>query len=168
MGIFVSTVDSNAVGRQLSSLLSYNLETLEHIYEVRILLEKASAFWAAERCTEEDYQRIRSLLEEARSVDPVDYADRFVDLNRNFHLCIAEASQNPVVAMMTENILNLLETTSDETHTIPGRALRSIDEHEKVLTAIVERRPDEAKKTMEEHLSSVLTTLRNNKDSEQS
>lgn len=166
IGIFVATVDGTTVGRQLSSLLRYHLEAIEHIYEVRILLEKAAAYWAAERCSKEDNDRIRQLLDEARKVDPVDYTDRFAELNRNFHLLIAEASQNPVVAMMVENILELLEHTSNETHKIPGRAVRSIDEHERILTAIIERRPEEAKKVMEEHLSSVLTTLREKKNEE--
>lgn len=164
VGIFVATPDGSVVGRHLSSLLCYHLDTLEYIYEVRILLEKAAAFWAAERCTQEDYEKIKKLLEEARMVDPRDYPDRFRELNRSFHILIAEASQNPVVAMMTENILDLLENTTDETHKIPGRAVKSIDEHEIVLKAIIEHRPEDAKHTMEQHLGSVLTTLREKKD----
>lgn len=163
VGIFVATVDGTMVGKQLASLLFHHLDTIEYVYEVRILLEKAAAFWAAERCTKEDYEKIKNLLEEARHVNPEDYPTDFAELNRNFHLCIAEASQNPVVAMMTENILDLLENTADETPRIPGRALRSIDQHEKVLEAIIEHKPEEAKRAMEEHLSSVLTTLRNEK-----
>ncbi|GAB6158080.1 FadR/GntR family transcriptional regulator [Desulfotomaculum varum] len=160
VGIFVATPDGINIGRQLANLLCYHLDTLEHIYEVRILLEKAAAHWAAQRCTPDDYNKLKQLLEEARQVNQEEYLDRFAELNRNFHLCVAEASQNPVVAMMVENILDLLEHTADETHKIPGRAVRSIDEHEKVLQAIIDHRPAEAERLMEEHLSSVLTTLR--------
>lgn len=163
VGIFVATPDGTTVGRHLSNLLCYHLDTIEHIYEVRILLEKAAAHWAALRCTPEDYIKIKNLLEEARHIDQEEYTDRFAELNRYFHLCIAEASQNPVVAMMVENILDLLDHTTDETHKIPGRAVRSIDEHERVLKAIIDHRPEEAKRVMEEHLSSVLTTLREKK-----
>ncbi|AEG59955.1 FadR/GntR family transcriptional regulator [Desulforamulus ruminis] len=160
VGIFVATVDGALVGRQLSNLLTYHLDTIEHIYEVRILLEKFAAQWAAERCTQEDYEKIKDLLEEAHTVNPIEYGDRFADLNRKFHLLIAEASQNPVIAMMVENILDLLENVSDETHTIPGRANLSIEQHEKVLELIIQHKPQEAKRAMEEHLSSVLTTLK--------
>ncbi|MEG6521266.1 FadR/GntR family transcriptional regulator [Desulfotomaculum sp. 1211_IL3151] len=163
VGIFVATPDGSVVGQHLSQLLQYHLETLEHIYEVRILLEKAAAFWAAQRCTPEDYIKLKNLLEEAHNVDEADYPDRFAELNRNFHILVAEASQNPVVAIMTENILDMLEHTTVETHRIPGRAVRSIDEHERVLTAIIEHKAEEAKKVMEEHLSSVLETHRKEK-----
>ncbi|GAB6180106.1 FadR/GntR family transcriptional regulator [Desulfotomaculum defluvii] len=160
VGIFVATPDGNMVGQHLSQLLHYHQDTLEYIYEVRILLEKAAAAWAAERCTPEEYIKLKSLLEEARTIDEADYPERFAELNHNFHLLVAEASQNPVIAILTENILDMMDRNTIETHLIPGRAVRSIDEHERVLTAIIEHKADEAKKAMEQHLSSVLTTLR--------
>jgi GntR family transcriptional repressor for pyruvate dehydrogenase complex len=68
---------------------------IRDLWETRRLLEGQIVRLAAERATDENIQSIRTVLDRADPL-PTDYGES-QDLNREFHLAVAEASQNPVL-----------------------------------------------------------------------
>lgn len=157
VGIFVCLVDSNTIARQLSSLLVNESDTIENLFEVRMVLETAAAGWAAERCTDGDRLRIMDFMKESQSLlNGNNDLETYTLHDHNFHLLVAELSANPVAVRLMENMLDFLDETRYLAITIPGRNALSVEEHTKVLQAILQGKADAARLTMQSHLDSVL------------
>lgn len=82
------------------------LADVQEIFHLRLLLEPAAAALAAERATADQLQALRSLAEEAPSVDPGQGFADYVTHYREFHVRLAEASGN---ARLAETLQHLLE-----------------------------------------------------------
>jgi DNA-binding GntR family transcriptional regulator len=65
------------------------------VEELRWHLESLAARWAAERATPDETLAIRKLLDDAERGAFVDVPDWDVELDRTFHLMLAEATHNP-------------------------------------------------------------------------
>lgn len=131
---------------------------LRDLFEIRKVLEIQAAAWAALRAPEE---RVRRLAEE---LDAVEREVRARDTGRllllgehdtKFHLAIAEASGNRVLVRVMRDLLDLLAESRAKAWSIPGRPLRSLEEHRRIVGAIAGRDPDRAKVAMYAHLDNV-------------
>jgi DNA-binding FadR family transcriptional regulator len=120
-----------------------------HIREVRRYLEIPSARLAAERRTDRDVGELAAIL--ARMADADDPAKR----NRydaSFHIAIAQASGNPLIVKLVEDLRTVLEEHSLAAARAPHRRQAATAEHTAIYDAIVERDPDAAAAAMEAHL----------------
>ncbi len=162
IGIFVARANPQIIARQLSSLLVNESDTIENLFEVRLVLETAAARWSAKRCTEEYRQRITNFIAESnnliesKKIDVKSYREN----DQEFHMLVSEMTGNPVVVRLMSSMLDLLKKSRDLTHTIPGRPDLSIKEHIKILEAIYHGKEDEASLLMQAHLVSVLNSIK--------
>ncbi|MFZ5650876.1 MAG: FadR/GntR family transcriptional regulator [Bacillota bacterium] len=165
VGTFVADVDSQAIARQLSSLVIYNRHTVKSLYQVRMVLEAAMAGWAAECRSEEGLQKLRSLIEETRACieGPSSYVC-FREIDRRFHLAMAEVSQNPIVFELMSSLLTYLEAYSRFTLLIPGRVRSSAAEHEIIFEAVLNGDPETARGAMYQHIHSVFSSVNDSWD----
>ncbi|MFZ5632157.1 MAG: FadR/GntR family transcriptional regulator [Bacillota bacterium] len=160
VGIFVADVNSQTIARQLSSLLIYNRHTIKSLYQVRLVLETAMAEWAAECRDETGLGKLSALIEETGECirGPASQAC-FSEIDRKFHVLVAEISQNPIVFDLMNSLLIYLEAYSRYTLSIPGRINRSASEHEVIYKAIRDRDPKTARRAMYEHINSVYRSV---------
>ncbi|MCZ0984708.1 GntR family transcriptional regulator [Streptomyces diastatochromogenes] len=153
--------DGLVVKRSLSGYRATELltrEGLEELFEMRLLLEPRAAALAAINATEEQLDAIERLVEEMQTHPGptgryADYRD-FAALDQRFHDAIAVASQRPLLADAVERLHSHL-------HVFRLRSVRSADdptlaEHERVVRAILRRKPDRAAEAMAEHLTRSL------------
>lgn len=154
-GIFVATSEENMVGRlgALADVLPLQGAGLRDLFEIRKVLEAKGAEWAAQRRSAHHVERLTGIVEAARrhSGD----LDVLSERDAQFHVAIAEASQNLVLVRVMLALLDLLETARRESLSIPGRAELSLDQHERILEQIEARNPETAYKAMLDHLDSV-------------
>lgn len=154
-GIFVATAEETVMGRlgELSNVLPLQGAGLRDLFDVRKVLEVQGAEWAAQRRSAHHVERLRGIVEGAyrRSED----LDVLSERDAQFHVAIAEASQNLVLVRVMFTLLDLLEASRRETLNIPGRPRLSLDQHEGILRGIEDRDPEEARRAMLEHLTSV-------------
>lgn len=158
-GIFVATLEENMIGRlgALSSLLPVEGAGLRDLFEIRKVLEAQGAEWAARRRSAYHGERLRRILDDAyrHSEAPEVLSER----DAQFHIAIAEASQNLVLVRVMLTLLDLLAQSRRESLSIPGRAKLSLREHERIVEEIEAQRPDEARMVMLEHLTSVESAI---------
>lgn len=130
--------------------------------QARQLLESHVAEFAATQATKKDIIKMRNALElEKKNIDNLD-RDHAAD--KLFHLAIAEATQNSVLVDLVENLWTRRENSSmwKQLHShIIDQAYRKkwLVDHENILLAIQQKKPDEARVAMWRHLENVKDTL---------
>ena len=151
-GIFVATAEETAMGR-LANVLPLQGAGLRDLFDVRKVLEAQGAEWAAQRRSAHHVERLRSIVDDARR--HAEDLNVLSERDAQFHVAVAEASQNLVLVRVMFTLLDLLEAARRESLSIPGRPELSLSQHENVLGEIEARDPEKARRAMLEHLTSV-------------
>jgi GntR family transcriptional regulator, transcriptional repressor for pyruvate dehydrogenase complex len=154
-GTVVSAVPSEALNRLLRLHVALANFPMADVVDARVMLERFSAVLAAGHAGEEHTARLRELLAEMDGAE-ID-RERFNDLDTDFHIVIAEAGGNRLVADMTiairdstrRPILRGLEQLGDEwTRVCSG--LR--EEHHAIYAAIADGDGAAAADAVEAHI----------------
>lgn len=134
-------------------------EALE-IEEVRATLEGLLARRAAARVTAEDLSDLRGVIQEMR--DRVEQGDAigYSELNSRFHQRIWNAADHPTAMRIVGGLKSQAIRFQYQTALRPGRAQRSLREHEEIFAALKAHDADRAEQAMHDHLGEVLETLR--------
>src|SRR5580698_3232113 len=120
------------------------------MFEARIILESNIAALAAERGKDEHYTAMAEEVAEmfAAMGSPSD----FLIHDLLFHRIISKASGNPILASVIETITSALYDKRRKTVERSIDMRESAEMHREIYRAIRARRPQEARKLMEEHL----------------
>lgn len=78
------------------------------VQEARIVLEGGTAWYAAQRATKQDIEKIRFYYEQLANSQAHGDTEQAAIADANFHLAIAEASQNAVLLQMMKNVFHLM------------------------------------------------------------
>ena len=134
-------------------------EALE-IEEVRAALEGLLARRAATQITADGLRELRRMIEEMR--DHVEKGDSigYSELNSAFHQHIWAAADHPTAARIVGSLKSQGIRFQFQTALRPGRAQRSLREHEAIFDALKAHDPDGAETAMRDHLAEVVDTLR--------
>lgn len=154
-GTIVSGVDISAMEGLLTNVIKLAENDFFHMVETRVLMEKFACSQAAVRRTAANIDDMVEALDQYRIRVESDLSG--VNEDFNFHLKIAEASQNTVVKSLMMiiipdiiNIYRKLNVCGD------GRFYKSLDEHRAILDCIIKQKPAEAEEAMKIHLKDVL------------
>lgn len=125
------------------------------MFEARLILESHLAALAAERGREEHYTALAEEVAEmfAAMENPMEYLIHDVI----FHRVIAQASGNPILAVLMETITSALYDNRRKTVEHARDLRESAEMHREIYRAIRARKPLEARKLMEEHLRAAQT-----------
>jgi GntR family transcriptional regulator, rspAB operon transcriptional repressor len=133
----------------------YSRQDLLEIYELRELLENLAARAAAESMSEEDLARLDRISRESRKLKNGNDPARLAALVSEFDDVLFDQVRNSRIRALIENLRAHLTRIGHLTEGIPGRIEASVDEHEKIIQAVVDRDPDLAEQHMREHIRSV-------------
>ena len=151
-GTFVTNTASGAVRHSLGLLLK-NEKGFVHLEEVREILEPEIAALAATRITDENIAAMTEAVETMETA--LDNVEIFVEADLDFHLALAEATQNPIIPSLMDSIIDLLREQRKRTGNIEGGLERGQYHHKKILEAVIQRDPKAARQTMQDHLLQV-------------
>lgn len=157
VGIFVAEPRPSSLDE--GGVLDISNGSIRDLFEIRKTLETQAAFWAAARATDAHLQRLSNIMEEAKT-----HTDDLAVLSAcdaQFHVAVAEASQNMVLVKVMWALLDLLAEARRESLRIPNRAVASLHEHEQIVEAIVSRDAERARRVMLRHLDSVEYAIQN-------
>jgi GntR family transcriptional repressor for pyruvate dehydrogenase complex len=159
-GVFVSDQLRTGAPSPWGQLIADSPARRDDILEFRRVLEGATAYFAALRCTDEDIARIRGAmarLDQARKDNDLAGESRIdVDL----HEAIAQASRNSMFLHLHGSVMKLLR----EHIMLNVDGLRELDksvsellllQHRTICDAICARRPEEARTAMQTHIDYV-------------
>jgi len=131
---------------------SCNLTKLEELLETRMILEEAAAELAAMRATEEDIREIKEDLDKLSKARK--NRKQFIRSSLSFHLSIAKASHNNMLADLYSSLMNLIRIGVEQS--TPYDSTRDIDftveHHAKIFEAIEKRDVEKACSLVREHL----------------
>ena len=156
-GIFVSNVYHAPIKRSLNNLITSGEVTVDHLYDARLLIEPYIAGQAALHASEEDLKKFCALFEDsaAHLDDPV----RLKKNNLEFHLLLARASGNPVLAVMLESVFELLaERTRSYVDLTLERKFFKI--HKAIFEVITRRQPEETRRLIREDIMDIMEALK--------
>jgi GntR family transcriptional repressor for pyruvate dehydrogenase complex len=122
-----------------------------HMFETRMVLERALAALAAERATDE---HIAALAEEvAEMYAAIDDPQEYLIHDVRFHRTIASASGNPILAALMETVTAALYDR--RRHSVSGAIdlKQSAEAHRIIYRAIRAGKPDNARTAMDQHLN---------------
>ena len=134
-------------------------EALE-IEEVRAALEGMLAGRAATRVTASDLAELDSMTAEMRERVAHGDALGYSELNARFHQRIWAAADHPTATRIVGGLKSQSIRFQFQTALRPGRAERSLHEHEAIVAALRAGDSKEAEARMRAHLAEVLDTLR--------
>lgn len=119
---------------------------------------------AAEKADAEDLKKMEQAVQ--RMDKSRDLANEAIQADLDFHLFLAKATKNRVLAKIMMVITDLMMESRRTTVRIPGAIDKAIQFHGEILSAITKRRPDLARRNMIRHLEDVQEDLRKGLDME--
>lgn len=153
-GTFVINERPDVMRHTLSLLTKLDpIEGARSLVEVREILEPAIAALAAMRITDEYIAIMQEAV--AKMDTALDDVDAFVEADLDFHLALAEATQNLIIPALIDTIIDLLREQRRNTGLVNGGLKRGQFHHKKILDAVIHRDPDAARIAMQRHLEQV-------------
>lgn len=166
-GNYVSAELGSTFSDPLLSLLEGNPDAQRDLLEFRHTLEGSCAFYAAQRATSVDHERLRDAFETLQACYmPGSKATREEEgaADARFHLAIAEASHNAVLLHTIRGLFELLK--HNVVTNIGGMYLQRgetrdmlMRQHRALFEAIIERRAEAAREISHQHIDYVQEVL---------
>jgi GntR family transcriptional repressor for pyruvate dehydrogenase complex len=157
-GTFAVAPLRNSLDQSLHLLIAADEADLAELFEVRRILEGESAALAATRRTQSDLRRMATAIDAME--EGLASEEEFISADLRFHLTVAEATRNRVVLHLMHAIRGLLQRSLSSSYHIPGSPEGAIELHRLILEAITDKRPEDARQRMQEHVSRVERDIR--------
>jgi len=168
-GTFISNITdstSEVMRDSLDLIVNVGLVNgLVELVQVRTLLEPGIAALAAEMATPEDVQAMQQAVDTMDTA--LDDADVYVEADLEFHRALAKASQNSLITILLDPIVDLLREQRKRIFLVEGGPERGQYHHKRILEAVAIHNPMAAREAMALHLKQVLDDSSAAPDAEQ-
>jgi len=153
-GTFITNGASDNIRSSLGMLMKIGVtKGSGNLVEVREILEPEIAALAATRITDE---YISAMQDAVKIMDTaLEDVDTFVEADLDFHLALAEATQNPIIPILMDSIIDLLREQRKRIGLTKGGLKRGQSHHKKILDAVSKHDPQAARLAMQDHLKQV-------------
>ncbi|WP_156252885.1 FadR/GntR family transcriptional regulator [Pseudactinotalea terrae] len=156
-GTYLRGRTSELLPQTLSWGLALGARQTEQLIEVRSALEIYAARVAATRMSEAAVARLGEHLDAMRGAE--EDLPAFVEADLQFHLELAQGTDNEVLLELLQTIRSLLRVWADRAAQSPAEAREAIEQHAAVAAAIAARDPDAAASTMAAHMHTAARRL---------
>lgn len=153
-GIYVNDYSSVHVIEPMHLFLELKLDRdyILYVIEVRKMFEPAIARLAALNRSEDDLRKLVTNLQKLQQ-SPADDCIRQGQIDRDFHLIIANACRNPIVPVMVTPIFLLMPRIRSIVYAnVKTAQSEAVDYHREILVKIREQDPEGASQAMVAHL----------------
>lgn len=156
-GAHITKPEALAVSEVMSRII--RMDSIDHraIFEVRSILEVAAVKRAASSADIGQLRKMEEVLDHLKDRNLT--ADQRLDLDFSFHLLIAQASGNPLLAMLVEAMANIIKRSMTSGVFVHGGIDDAIARHQKILDALLQQDPSLAGQAMHEHLTQSLENV---------
>jgi GntR family transcriptional repressor for pyruvate dehydrogenase complex len=162
-GIYVVQRPRPALAAPWVQLLDGHAPVRTETLEFRLVFECAAARFAAQRSTQGELERLRTILSRMRDAVMAKDVDIEAVTDAEFHTALAAAAHNrmleqfyaSVIAMLREHIAaNTFDATLNNANAETQAAMR-LAQHESIYFAVRDRNPDAAQQAMLVHIDFV-------------
>lgn len=149
-GTTVREMTRDAVAEPLGWLAQSKGATLDHLHQVRSILEGAIVRMAADQASDEEIAELQRIVAEMKAHK--ENVEAFVALDADFHQALAETTHNPLLVVLLDSVRDLMQEVRLEVHRHPVVYDTIVPDHEKIIAAMATRDPDAATQAMQGHL----------------
>ena len=153
-GMYVSEIRIEDAIKSLNLYydLRFDKDLLLRIIEVRGMIEPEIARLSALNRTEEHIAELEKNMLECENCDP-ENSQLEADLDCKFHLWITRSTSNPILRVNMEPIYSLLPRIRGYINgNIEGEKQETVNDHRRILEAIMSKKDERAKEAMKEHI----------------
>ena len=162
-GTFVNKGWQQGLSDPLMSLLASHDESQYDLLEFRHALEGISAYYAALRGTENDFQHIEKQFNAITDAQQQQDVQAEAQAVQQFYMAVAEASHNVVLLHLVRGLSQLLqENVEQNLRTLAQRpeTVTQLNDHRRnLLNAIIQGDPANAREACHEHLAYIEQAL---------
>lgn len=153
-GTFITNETSDTIRNSLGMLMKFGAtKGSGNLVEVREILEPEIAALAATRITDET---IAAMQDAVNIMDTaLDNVEVFIEADLDFHLALADGTQNPFIPILMDSIIDLLREQRKRISLAKGGLERGQFHHKRILEAVTRRDPLAARQAMHDHLQQV-------------
>jgi GntR family transcriptional regulator, transcriptional repressor for pyruvate dehydrogenase complex len=161
-GTFIREFEVDQLNFPLSTAILMNKKDVFDLLEVRKIIETGAAMAAANRRTKEHLQKMEEILKDMMIVQGDEELGEKADLQ--FHLAIAEASGNIMLANLLNQVSELMVETMKETRRLLLYSKQTTTsklylEHVEIYEAVKDKDSERARLGMRSHLENVEKIL---------
>lgn len=129
----------------------------DKLVEVRELLEVEIAGLAALRAADAEIEAMRAAVEQMD--ESLHDANAFILADNCFHQALAQATQNTLILILINSIVNLLSEQRKQIFAVEGGPQRGQIHHKRILESVIQRDAEAARAAMRAHLGQVRTDV---------
>ena len=156
-GTYITSLEPQQLVSHLDFVFSKDMVALAQVLEARRAVEVGNIRLAALRADDGLLVRLDALLRQLRGA--VDDADRFSDLDIEFHDAICAAAGNFLLAQFMGIINTLAKVSRERTGATRAFRRRALGDHERIVAALGAHDPVAAAQAMADHLDGVEQAL---------
>ena len=142
----------NTLPRRGHLVRTISLSEMLNAFHVRELLEVEAVAQAVRRITDQEIAHLRELAEAGDGVD-------LPDLNRQFHMIIARASGNRILADFIERLLILMQSVLIMDPHLAAWTEEGMEEELAIINALAARDEEAAREAMRHHIRNTLSSI---------
>jgi len=149
-GAFIRESSGDAAIASFADQFRRGMIRPEHLTEARIIIGVSVARLACERRTEDDLKALKLNVDESEAAVLSDDIPRRARANLEFHRILAKASRNPVLVVVTDALVNVMEQVVALIGPAPNSMV--MPSRRRLLEFIEKRDVEAAGREMEENL----------------
>lgn len=162
-GTYIRTFDPKRISLPLSMAVLMKEEDILYLLEVRKIIETGTATIAAKKRTEENLEAMSLAINDMRMENIGEDVGERADFQ--FHLAIAEATKNPLIIGLLNDVSGLMKESMRETRKIWHHSkLKKMEDlhqdHTDIFNAVRDQDQTKAVQAMNRHLENVEIVLR--------
>lgn len=154
-GMIIQHVDAQMMAPKINFASEITRETMENLFEVRVFLESAAAYYAAIRRTEGDLRGLKESIDLMADacLNGSQNDEEVIQTSHDFHFKVIRMAKNPVLENVYRNLYDLLEISKHYTLNPADNLDSTLMDHEAIYYKIQDRDADMASKYMKLHLT---------------
>jgi GntR family transcriptional repressor for pyruvate dehydrogenase complex len=157
-GAFVTALNAADLLAPLNFFLALSEVSVEKLYQARRLIEGEICALSADCATEADIDSLELLINQQEGAKS--YTEHYLELDSQFHECLAKIADNPFLARASQS-LNILGIEFRKLAAESKKSLTaSINDHRAIVKALREKDATAARDAMAAHMDQVLAATR--------
>lgn len=134
LGSYVAHIQPESVAESMGLLFKQEHSPYSYLEEIRDIVEVKMAALAAERRTENDLVNLEESIQRMYALKG--NLDEFVQADLDFHIAVAEATQNPLFVVLIKTLNPLMLDLRRAADHIPGAIEGALYYHQRIYEAI--------------------------------
>lgn len=150
-GTFVKEINLGTFMQPMFNLIDFGVFDISTIYDARLFIETGTCRLAAQNRDDKDIKVLQSLIKQMDNELEYKDIDNLTELDRRFHIEIANASKNQILKAAVINLENISSACAKRINKQHVVMQESQAHHHKIADAIIKKDADEAERVIIKH-----------------